>query len=352
MCTGDVDNDGDLDVFGGRGPTGTFDELLRNDGTGVFTRDTTALPTHSNAGVKTCTMVDYDGDADLDLVLALGLSFGTGTLTVYRNTGGGQFVVATGVAPAQTSVSRVQSFDADSDGDFDLLVSTSSSMTILLDQGASFAPAQPAGLATLLASARDPNLFDLEGDGDLDLAVNVSGAQRVLRNDGAFQFVHEPHNLVDVQVANRFGGADLDGDSDADFVLLAINREPAVVVGRRLQLYAPWLARVGGPYELQLHYVAGAVGAVTGATFMLNTNRLLPPVPLPPFGLLSVDPVGAVLGVGILPMAPADAAVGLSCSLVLPGSPSLLGATLYSQALVLGGSFASVTNLVADVVFP
>jgi len=69
---GDIDNDGDLDLFvaNGFGPGTLHDFLYENDGTGSFTRVTTgAIATNTGFGYG-CAMGDVDGDGDLDIGIA------------------------------------------------------------------------------------------------------------------------------------------------------------------------------------------------------------------------------------------------------------------------------------------
>ena len=72
----DADGDGDLDLYVGRGgyqskpnSTGYQDQFYVNDGKGIFTLDSLALP--SNFTSKSCVRaIDYDKDGDLDLFVA------------------------------------------------------------------------------------------------------------------------------------------------------------------------------------------------------------------------------------------------------------------------------------------
>lgn len=351
ISVGDVDGDGDVDAFVGRSGFSMFDELLRNDGTGVFTRDTTALPTHMDAQVRASTMLDYDGDGDLDIVLSLGLQ--NGTLTVYRNLGAGQFQLATGVVPPGQSVTRIQPFDADGDGDLDLLVN-SFDVVLLLDQGSTFAAAVPTGAASLWPSAGNPHVFDFEGDGDLDIAVTQFGEWRLLRNDGGFVYSVRPGKLLVDTVSGRFTAGDADGDGDADFVVQQVYRGAQILLGRRLQLHSPLIARVGKPWALELSHLEAEIGRADGALFAINFARLSPALPLPPLGVLHVDPAGALLSTGVLPfVSPTQARpapTGLVCRWVLPNAQALLGATIYAQALSFGPGHTLLSNLVFDQV--
>jgi hypothetical protein len=91
---GDFDNDGDLDLFqGNSGPDGVSlgDMLYQNNGDGTFTRLTTSLPAEilPNFYTNGSSWGDVDNDGDLDLFVArypysaLYLNSGTGTFTKY-----------------------------------------------------------------------------------------------------------------------------------------------------------------------------------------------------------------------------------------------------------------------------
>ena len=69
MTLGDIDADGDLDLMLGGVDSGGGLVLLRNDGTGIFTRYM-SLPTISERGDQ--ALVDLDGDGDLDILSAGG----------------------------------------------------------------------------------------------------------------------------------------------------------------------------------------------------------------------------------------------------------------------------------------
>lgn len=63
-CSGDIDNDGDLDIF----LTGNKPYLLLNDGKGNFTNVSSKV-TMPNANVYTCEMKDINKDGYIDLIV-------------------------------------------------------------------------------------------------------------------------------------------------------------------------------------------------------------------------------------------------------------------------------------------
>jgi hypothetical protein len=143
---GDYDNDGDLDWF----VTAIFDDtcaateschwgtsgnrLYRNDGDRQFT-DVTDEAGVRDAGWGWGTrFFDFDLDGDLDLVVTNGMrhppastGFATDPMRLWRNNGDGTFTdVAAELGLIHDGVGRaVVTFDADGDGDHDLLITHS-----------------------------------------------------------------------------------------------------------------------------------------------------------------------------------------------------------------------------------
>ncbi len=137
VAAGDIDDDGDVDLFFGRADTqgadgipGQPNVLLRNDGGLAFT-DVSAsnLQPLFSDNTEGARFGDLDGDGDLDLIVANSVfsidSAHSGDL--YRNQGNGVFVEDTTAFPANTESETalrlgVRLVDVDLDGDLDVVM--------------------------------------------------------------------------------------------------------------------------------------------------------------------------------------------------------------------------------------
>lgn len=172
LATGDLDNDGDLDLVLGAetGPN----SLLWNEGDLRFRKQPLG-----KGEARDVTIVDVDGDGWRDIVLTTN----TGALRYWRNQGDGQFLrdPLPGVAKPAYALAWA---DLDGDGDLDL-VTASYDAGFLTDRGdgyllgggggvyvyenrdGRFRPTWLASEAQALALA----ILDLNQDGRLDLLV-------------------------------------------------------------------------------------------------------------------------------------------------------------------------------------
>jgi hypothetical protein len=71
-CSGDIDGDGDLDIFVMDGMYSGKSFFLINDGAGNFTTSTTQIDVNKLLGAATCELVDVDKDGFLDLLFGGG----------------------------------------------------------------------------------------------------------------------------------------------------------------------------------------------------------------------------------------------------------------------------------------
>ncbi len=123
---GDVDGDGDLDLyfanvrFGG-GAHDPRDRLLINDGSGVFVDESESRISLESRNTVDADFADLDGDGDLDIVKA---QFSPGRAHVLLNDGQGSFVDATARFMPNVSVDGIdcEILDLNADGKLDLYI--------------------------------------------------------------------------------------------------------------------------------------------------------------------------------------------------------------------------------------
>lgn len=230
---GDVDGDGDLDIFvadgyGGGGPP--FGHIYINDGTGMFDEAVGAIPESiSGTDIDDVEFADVDRDFDLDLIVNAHQG-GTGAL--WLNDGTGTFTAGGTLAPPGAGSNyhyNVAPCDVDGDGDLDLWfdnIGGNYAEQLQINDGAgNFADETNARVSGNVAGADDNGILcaDIDDDGDFDAVVlSLSTPERLLENDGAgnFNFVADAFpDFVDSTLWGEFG--DLDGDGRLDLVTSA-----------------------------------------------------------------------------------------------------------------------------------
>lgn len=232
---GDVDNDGDQDVFAGLDidlPPHTS-ALYLNDGQGVFAaRPDSGLEDADLAA--NAVFADFNGDARLDLFVGRGQTSYAAADQLFFGRGDGTFQDVTAVSmpggPAQPSNGSV-ACDYDDDGDLDIFVST-------------------YGVSVLLGHN---HLWENDGTGRFTevgvargLAAQVTG-NYWLASTGMGQDP-EPDKAPDAVVgSNGFGIAcdDVSGDGRMDIFLTAISHPVSGDYGRKWS--DPSQLLVGGP---------------------------------------------------------------------------------------------------------
>ena len=226
---GDVDQDGDLDLFFNDELTNGQLKLFLNNGAGVFSNVTS---THVVAAPKTnqqdIVVCDIDNDWDLD-VINCGKSAGQ---QIFLNDGTGHFpTVNTTLLPAGTSLTyEMEAADLDHDGDLDLCMLSYSGLADTVLQN-TLVPSGTLGFTHLPANLTGGNgdddnewLFvDSDNDGDLDIVNGSlqSNGDKLYVNNGAFSFARAVGTagfspLVDSTLDAAVG--DLNGDGAFDIV--------------------------------------------------------------------------------------------------------------------------------------
>lgn len=175
---GDVDNDGDVDLFVTNEDTTNM--LLLNNGAGEFKAITHLAGLTSQRGGKGATFGDLDGDGDLDLVVP---NFNIRN-RVYRNEG----------------------------------LSENTGLPLFQDATNFWLPLDPDSLAKSTAAC----LADIDNDGDLDLYIcNLVASNRLYENDGSGRFtdITESAGLLDSCLTSSACFFDADNDGDLDLFL-------------------------------------------------------------------------------------------------------------------------------------
>jgi hypothetical protein len=224
---GDIDNDGDLDLYltdgdGNRFGCGQY-RVYVNDGNGTFTDETAARhPIEDVCENMDCIFGDIDNDFDIDVRTA---STGVANSRLYVNDGAGVFALSNAV-PADQNAYSYDFGDIDGDGDLDLLGvnarPTSHGELLLLNDGdGSFSDVSTRLTPNPSEDDNDSKFFDYDNDGDLDLVIARLGptAEKIYENDGRGNFT-QVGGLIDPVSDSSLDVvvADLDGDDRLDII--------------------------------------------------------------------------------------------------------------------------------------
>ncbi|MEM7200045.1 MAG: VCBS repeat-containing protein [Planctomycetota bacterium] len=294
---------------------------------------------------------DVDADGDLDLVLGKA-RVGTRSNRLYLNNGNGVFTdVSATHLPADTDdTTAVVCEDLDGDGDLDLFLANDRQQDRLyLGNGAGrFADATATHLPLDTRQTVGAVGRDLDGDGDVDLVLADPLQSRIFWNAGDGRFTEAPGSLpAGARSTGVVFGGDFDLDADVDVFLGTdvLGGGQRLYFNRQRQLEAPLLARSGSEYTLRAFARRAVAPTPDLAVPVLSagTGRL----PLP-WGVLGLDPTQLV---ALPPFAILPASGTGTGMFVVPAQPSLLGASFYTQALLVGRGQARLTNVAADTVF-
>jgi hypothetical protein len=238
VVAGDIDLDGDLDIYVGNDTVPNF--LYRNDGHGHFEDISlisgTALSDHGTAdGSMGVDLGDYNGDGLPDIWVA---NYERENNALYRNLGKGLFrhvSQSTGIAAigAMYVGWGTRFIDADLDGDEDLFVSNGHVIR--------FPTNTPRRQLPLVLE-------------------NMNGTRFVNVSDRAGTYTTTPHS------GRGLATGDLDGDGDEDLVISNLN-EPVAILSTESPSQHNWLAiRIIGRSSSRSSIGAVAVAQIGGKT--------------------------------------------------------------------------------------
>ena len=229
---GDIDGDGDLDLFIGNQEGNTL--FFRNTGSAsspAFSGSSIGFGLPDMGSYANPTFADIDRDGDLDLFIGNG----SGDPYFFRNTGSASSPAFSGSSigfglPNVDYNASPTFVDIDRDGDLDLFIGTGDGNTLFFrNTGSASSPAfSRSSIGFGLPSVGynvSPTLADIDGDGDLDLFVGRrDGNTLFFRNTGsasspAFSGSSIGFGLPDVGSNARPTFADIDRDGDLDLFI-------------------------------------------------------------------------------------------------------------------------------------
>lgn len=325
----DVDGDGDQDlVCAGHVLLGGQNQLLINDGTGVFAQST---PFPTLLGATQPQVADIDNDGDLDVF------FANGTFALFRNDGGGVFadISATALPSGLGTLVALALGDVDGDGDVDAFVSGNTlGDQILANDGTGIFTVRMGVLPPALGSTQTTALVDIDGDGFPDLCRGTAnyGTPTLALNNGAGAFADATYRLPPLSaLAGLVRAADLDADGDPDLVLTGLGVPPQILWNghRHLTLASPPV--VGGVLSYDLSAEPGYGSLLRVGVLTICLFRLPSRVQAAPWGWLELDLAGPMVQSALL-FQPGDPPQRASFG--VPASPWLIGLPLYAQGFV------------------
>ncbi|MFK7739655.1 MAG: FG-GAP repeat domain-containing protein [Planctomycetota bacterium] len=320
----DLDGDGDIDLaLAGSALASTHDRVLVNDGTGTFSLGPVLTFLPFGGGIVASGDVDNDGDVDL--------LFTEASMRLFRNDGGLTFTetTATNVLVPPQVIREIVPSDLDGDGDVDFLLrADGANDRVVINQngvltaGTNLPPKNPTNSISVA---------DVDGDGDLDAmrGHDIAGISLAL-NDGTGQFADAPTRLPQqVVFSSDVQLADLDRDGDPDLVT-SLRISPTLILRNRDVDLEATDARIGQTWSATLRCRPGYASQPHPALLVVGLAALPQPLSLP-LGEWFVDPATPTAqSSGVI----AVATGAQTFSFAVPNAPSIVGVSLEVQGLV------------------
>lgn len=219
---GDLDNDGDQDLYvGNRAQT---NRLYRNNGDGTFTDITQAAGVGDEGAARTLLLSDINQDGWLDIYVANLAEENV----MYRNNGDGTFsdvTLSSGALDDQLSLGAIF-FDYDQDGDADLYLTHDNNQPNILyqnDGNGSFTDVSVSSNTNFAGFGMGVATGDINRDGWLDIYITNLYDNVLLLNqgDGTFADITSTAGINDYGMG--WGTTFLDFDSDGWLDIYTVN---------------------------------------------------------------------------------------------------------------------------------
>jgi len=236
VAVGDVDNDGDLDMFVGTSDGNARDRLMINVG-GEFEDDTTRrMPPKSGfAFTEDADFADIENDGDLDIIIAQARPDGGDQNLVFVNDGNGFFsnetllILPVGSGGTMDRTYGVATGDVNGDGFVDIYFANGfqEGDNLFVNDGTGRFRDNSSSLpvSSNRLNSISPEFGDVDGDGDLDLMIGTGGTAEfvphLMINNGQGTFTDQTEFRFSTEVsANAFATelVDIDGDGDLDAI--------------------------------------------------------------------------------------------------------------------------------------
>lgn len=248
-CLGDVDNDGDLDVWVGREQE---DWLLLNDGQGRFTRAAVEM-LGAESLTSTARLLDIDSDGDLDVLVpqisrgdipARGEA-GAAVTRLWNNNRDGSWTDMAeplGLAQPDAVITCLVSDDFDNDRDLDLIFFRDGDRGPLAwvnDRAGAFRLLDGSQFGVETRNVISATTADYNKDGRQDLLVFAHDGVRLFANIGGFRFQEDAEFTRRHSALKGASGqfVDMDNDGDLDLIIADAARRggdvgPVLLVNR------------------------------------------------------------------------------------------------------------------------
>ena len=238
LTTGDVNNDGQDDVFVG-GATSFPSSLYISTPNGTYQRDDSPVwEAHKRYEDIAAEIFDADNDGDLDLYVASGsnefeINDEKYTDRLYLNDGNGKFVLSKNKIPQiRTSTGSVEAADIDGDNDMDLFVGgrlvpgryprTPESYILINNNGVFEDQTKKINESIKnigMVTCAEWTDYDQDGDKDLFIAGEWMGINLFENRDGKLENVSNANGLADTEGWwFTIQEIDFDQDGDKDYV--------------------------------------------------------------------------------------------------------------------------------------